>query len=144
MKQQLTEKQLIELTKKEKQKLNAKQKTFRTLIQAIKETVGTEEALKEIKKQKGNYLVKLGTGILVEAEIKTDKCKKSLGQSGYVEEDIDETINNLGKRKTNLEKQAQKLEKEIILAQQKLTQMISIIKQIQIEKKKNFSKAAQN
>ena len=77
-------------------------------------------------------------------DIKTDKCKKSLGPSGYVEENVEETINQLDKKKTNLEKQAQKLEKEIIITQQKLNQMISILKQIQVEKKKNFSKAAQN
>ena len=47
----------------------------------------------------------------------------------------------LEKRKEAIEKQGNKLNKEIIQTEQKLTQMISILKQIEHEKRKNFSKA---
>lgn len=137
----LTEQQLVQMAQQEEHQLNHKQQTLIKITEVIKETSGAMEALKEIKKQKGTYLVKLGAGIFIESEIKTDKCKKSFAEDGYIDESIEETIKMLEKRKEELEKQAQKVNNDLIATEQRLSQMVNIIQQLQNEKRKNFSKS---
>ncbi|HNV00955.1 MAG TPA: prefoldin subunit alpha [archaeon] len=137
----LTEQQLIQMAQQEEKQLNNRQQTLIKITEVIKETNGAMEALKEIKKQKGTYLVKLGAGIFIESEIKTNICKKSFAEDGYIDENIEETIKMLEKRKEDLEKQAQKVNNDLIKVEQRLSQIVSIIQQLQNEKRKNFSKA---
>jgi len=139
--QHLTEKQLIQLAQHEDHELNNKKQTLIKMTEILKETNGAMESLKEIKKQKGTYLVKLGAGIFIESEIKTNICKKSFAEDGYIDENIEETIKMLEKRKEDLEKQAQKVNNDLIKVEQRLSQIVSIIQQLQNEKRKNFSKA---
>lgn len=137
----LTEQQLIQMAQQEEKQLNNRQQTLIKITEVIKETNGAMEALKEIQKQKGTYLVKLGAGIFIESEIKTNICKKSFAEDGYIDENIEETIKMLEKRKEDLEKQAQKVNNDLIKVEQRLSQIVSIIQQLQNEKRKNFSKA---
>ena len=73
---QLTEQQLIQLAQQEEQGLMNKRQTLIKITEALKETSGAIEALKEIKTQKGNYLVNLGAGIYIESEINTKNAQK--------------------------------------------------------------------
>jgi len=135
----LNENQLIQMAQQEEATLNSRQQLMNTLSDNLRETTGAIEALKEITGYKGKMMVKLGAGIYVEAEVATDKCKRSFAEDGYKEEKIEETLKALEKRKENIEKQANVVAKEIMVGQQRLSQIISILQQIEAEKRKNFS-----
>lgn len=139
--QHLTENQLIQMARQEEHNLNNKQQNLIKLTEVIRETTGAVEALKEIKKQKGKYLVKLGAGVFIETQIDTKNCKRSFSENGYIDENIEETTKMLEKRKESLEKQAQKVNNEVVSIEQRLSQIISIVQQVENEKRKNFSTA---
>lgn len=139
----LNENQLIQMAQQEENSLNSKQQLMQKIAESLKETNGAIEALKEIKDHKGKILVKLGAGIFIETEVKTETCKRSFSEDGYKEEKITESIKALEKRKENIELQANKLAKEIYDGQQRLSQIINILQQIDLEKRKNFSMSGQ-
>ncbi len=139
----LNEKQLIQMAQQEEASLNGRQQLMNKITESLRETIGAVEALKEIKEHNGKVLVKLGAGILIETEIKTETCKRSFAEDGYKEEKIVDSIKALEKRKENIEKQANIIAKELYEGQQRLSQIINILQQIDAEKRKNFSMSGQ-
>jgi prefoldin subunit 5 len=142
MQQRLSERQIYEMAQHEQAKIRQLEDLFENYIEAAKEVNGSLETLKEIKDHKGKLLVKLGAGVLIEAEINTNMCKINFAENGYVDEKIENAIKKMEQRKTNIEKKAIKAKKELTGAQQKLTQLARVLKQIEAEKKKNFSSSA--
>lgn len=142
MQQRMTEQQIYQMAQHEQTKMRQLEELLENYIEALREVNGSVEALKEIKDNQGKVLVKLGAGILIEAEIKTDTVKINFAENGFIDEKIEEAIKKLELRKTNVEKKAEKTNKDLKIAQQKLSQLASILKQIEAEKKKNFSKSA--
>jgi prefoldin subunit 5 len=140
MKQQVNEQQLIQMAQKEEAIMNSQNNFLQNLKHALKEAHETIESLKEIQKKPGKIFFKLGPGVMIEGEIKnTEKCKRAFAENGFKEEKSVETIKWMEKRKGNLEQQAQKVQTDLIQTEQKLTQIINLIKQIQQEKSKNIS-----
>ncbi len=140
MTQQISEQQLIQIAQKHEEIIRSQQNFLQNLKTALKEAYETIEGLKEIQKNDKNVLIKLGSGILIEAEIKNNKkCKQAFSENGYKETSIEEAIKWIEKRKNNLEQQAQKVQSDIINTEQKLVEIINVIKQIQHEKSKNIS-----
>ncbi|MDD3083596.1 MAG: hypothetical protein PHP82_01085 [Candidatus ainarchaeum sp.] len=140
MTQQINEQQLIQIAQREERVLQTQQNFLQNLKNALKETHETIEGLKEIQKNEKNVFFRIGQGVLIEAEIKNkDKCKRIFSENGYKETKTEDTIKWLEKRKGNLEQQAQKVQTEIIKNEQKLVEIINMIKQIQQEKSKNIS-----
>jgi len=142
MQQRMTEQQIYQMAQHEQAKMRQLEDLLENYIEALREVNGSVEALKEIKDNKGKVLVKLGAGVLIEAEIKTDQVKINFAENGFIDEKIEEAIKKLELRKTNVEKKAEKTNQELASSQQKLSQLASILKQIEAEKKKNFSKSA--
>jgi prefoldin subunit 5 len=140
MEQQINEQQLIQMAQKEEAIMNSQNNFLQNLKNALKEAHETIESLKEIQKKPGKIFFKIGPGVMIEGEIKnTEKCKRAFSENGFKEEKIVETIKWMEKRKGNLEQQAQKVQTDLIQTEQKLTQIINLIKQIQQEKSKNIS-----
>jgi prefoldin subunit 5 len=133
----VSEKQLLQMAQQEEAILQNKQIMLERLSAVYRETIIAKEALEEMQKSKGKALVNLGATVLVEVEIKeTTKCKRGISENSYKEETIPETIKWLTGREEKLKKQIEKLSQEYNEAEQKLTNMVGILKQIEAEKRK--------
>lgn len=140
MTQQINEQQLIQLAQREESILQSQQNFLNNIQQSLQETYETIEGLKEINKNPKKTFFRIGSGVLIDVEIKNNKkCKRIFSENGYKETTIKDTIEWLEKRKKNLELQLQKVQKEIFTTTQKLNEIIQVIKQIQQEKSKNIS-----
>ncbi len=138
-KMQITENQIAQMAQQEENMLEQRQEILNNITEGLRETIGAIEALEEINENGGKMLVKLGSGVLIEANITTKTCIRSFAEDGYKEEKITEAVKKLEKRRENMEKQANIIAKEIFQAQGKISQLVSLLQQIESEKKKNFS-----
>jgi prefoldin subunit 5 len=139
MKQSLTENQIIQMAQQEENNLQKKQQYLSRIESILKDTILTIESLKEIQKKPSKTMIKIGLGVMMEAEIKTNKCSRAFAENGYKEEKIDDTINWLKKRRKNIESQIKKIIEDINKTKNKLNELIKILKQIENEKRKNIS-----
>lgn len=133
----LTQKQLINLIKKEERSLKIKQKTHAKLQKTLGETLGTIEAVNEIENNPEKVIMRLGSGIMVNVKIENNKkLIRSFSQKGYLEEDIKDTKKWLNNRKKEIENQLKKSSLEINKAQNNFSKLISIAKKVEEEKRK--------
>jgi prefoldin subunit 5 len=140
MKKSFSEKQLIQMAQQQEAIMQSQENFLKELDRVMKETIISIESLKEVQKKPGKIYVKLGPGIMIEAEIKnTEKCKRAFSEKGYKEANIKETIKWLEKRLDNVKKQVKKVSEDYNKSRQQLNNLIGILKQIQAEKQKNIS-----
>jgi prefoldin subunit 5 len=139
MKKTYTEKQIVQMIKKEEAILKGRRQYLKRIERVLKDTFLSIESLKELNKNNGKVFVKLGSGIAIEAEIKTETCKRAFAENGFIDEKIPNTIKWLEKRKTNIKIQMKKNAKDVNKSKTKLNQLVTIVKQIEAEKRKNIS-----
>ena len=139
MKKTYSEKQIIQMIKQEEAILEGRTQYLRRIERVLKDTFLSIESLKELSKNQGKVLVKLGSGIAIEAEIKTDTCKRAFAENGFIDEKIPSTIKWLEKREKNVKVQMKKISEDINKTKSELTKLVSIVKQIEAEKRKNIS-----
>lgn len=139
MKQTLTENQILQMAQQEETILKEQQTYLARVENILKDTIMTIESLKEIQKKPSKIMVKIGLGVVLEVELKSNKCIRAFAENGYKEEKIDETINWLKKRKNNVESQIKKIREDIQKTSNKLNELIKVLKQIDYEKRKNIS-----
>ncbi|MFA5357455.1 MAG: hypothetical protein WC308_00850 [archaeon] len=138
--QEFSEQQLIQMARGTEAELNQRQAILEKLGAAMRETNAAVESLTELKKNKDSIMVRIGSGILIEAEAKEiKKCKRAFSENGYIEENTEDTLKWLEKRKIELQKQMEKVEQELSAISKNLSDLMSILNQIQAEKRKNFS-----
>ena len=140
MTQQINEEQLLQMVRQEEATLNDRQDFYAQLQGAAIDLVKTTESLKEIQKKPGKIMFKIGGGVLIEAEItNTETCKKAFSEKGYKKEKITDTITWLNKRATAVEEQMRKVQIEITESQQRYSQLISIMKQVDSQIRKSIA-----
>jgi prefoldin subunit 5 len=138
---QMTEQQIIDTVKQYDnaiQKKVASAKRIERVAMEVKETIAS---LQEIEKINGPVLVKLGAGVYIEVEAKNVKtCKRGISQDAFIEDKIPEAIKWLENKQKILEKNLIAEKQDALKLEQSLTEMVSIVKQIESEKQKNFSR----
>ena len=140
-KYEFSEQQLLQMARRAETELNQRQAILERLNAAMREAGAAEDALKELEKNEGTIMVRLGSGIIIEAETgKIKKCRRPFSENGYLEETTEDTLKWLAKRKEEIRKQSEKIEQEITTAAKNLSDLMSILNQIQAEKRKNFSR----
>lgn len=140
--QQVSEQQLMQMAQQEESNLMNKQVMLEKLSTVLKETLIAKEALKELQKTNGKLMVNLGATVLIEVETKNTKtCKRGLSENAFKEETISETEKWLTSREEKLQAQIKKLSEEYTQNEQRLTNMIGVLKQIDAEKRKLQAKA---
>ena len=139
MKKTYTEKQIVQMIKKEEAILKGRRQYLKRIERVLKDTFLSIESLKELNKNKGKVFVKLGAGIAIEAEITATTCKRAFAENGFIDEKIPSTIKWLEKREKNVKVQMKKISEDIAKNKSELTKLVSIIKQIEAEKRKNIS-----
>ena len=141
MNKQVSEKELIELTRREESILQAKENYYNKTQSLLIETIKTIETLKEIEKEPKTTFFTIGLGVIIEAKIiNVKKVKRTFAENGYVEENTKDTIKWLEKRKTNIENQLEKISKDITKSSEQLNNFINILRNIEEEKNKLYSK----
>ena len=141
MNKQVSEKELIELTRREESILQAKENYYNKTQSLLIETIKTIETLKEIEKQPKTTFFTIGLGVIIEEKIiNVKKVKRTFAENGYVEENTKDTIKGLEKRKTNIENQLEKISKDITKSSEQLNNFINILRNIEEEKNKLYSK----
>ena len=137
---QMTEAQIAKTAQQYETALRRKGASARRLERVIREVNDTIESLKEMEKINGKLLVKLGAGVFVEVEAKNvKKCKRGFAENAFVEDTTEGTIKWLSGKKEALAKNLEAERKDIIKLETGLTEMVSILRQIEAEKQKNFS-----
>jgi prefoldin subunit 5 len=140
MKKTFTEAQIFQLTRQEEAIVKSQQAYLKDLQRVLKDVILGIQGLEEIEKKPSKVMVKLGPGILVEAEIKdTKNCMQAFADNGYQKATIKETVKWLGKKQKNVEKQIKKVSSDLAQSRQKLNELAGVIQQIEIEKSKNIS-----
>jgi prefoldin alpha subunit len=136
----MTEKQIMQKIQQLQQQIQQQKQYLNNLTNAARDTYLAEEGLKEIEKEPKKTMIDLGAGVLIDVDIKNvKKCKRQIGKNEYKEDTIKKTITWLEKRKNNMEKNIKKVQQEIAKNEQQLSDFISVARQIEAEKKKNFS-----
>jgi prefoldin alpha subunit len=137
---QMTEAQLNQTAQQYSEALRQKDVAVRRFERIISELTETVEALNELDKMNGKFLVKIGTGVFVEVEAKNiKKCKRGFSESGFVEEKTEDTIKWLEEKKNALIKNVNAEKQDMAKIESRLNEMIHILEKIAIEKQKNFS-----
>lgn len=140
MEQKVTEQQIVQMAQQEEAVLARQQKFLRQVAGVYKEAKQTIDALQEMKNDPEKMFMNLGSGVLIEVEAKNkSKCKRAFAENGYIEESVLATIKVLEKRKLNSEKQLQKIESDIAQSDARLNELVGILKQIEVEKRKQIS-----
>ena len=137
----MTEKQIIQRAQQYESSLKRKTVSVNRLSRVAKEVEDTMDALKEIKEVDGKVHVKVGAGIFVEVEAKKIKtCKRGFAENGFIEDSIPSTIKWLEDKKKALEKNIKLEQQDITKLDSGLAEMISLIRQIEVEKQKTISR----
>jgi prefoldin subunit 5 len=137
MQNELSENQLMQMAQREEAELANRRAMLGKMLEAIRETANAIDSMKEIQGGAGKVLVRLGSGIFVEAQIlDRERCKRSFAEDGYMEEKISDSVEWLSTRLAGMEKQASKQREDMIGSEIRLNEIVGIIKQIQAEKKK--------
>ncbi|MFA6268902.1 MAG: hypothetical protein WCW13_00975 [archaeon] len=130
------ERQLVQMAQQEEQSLMYKQNMLERIATGYRETVIAKEGLKEMTKTNGKMMINLGATILIEVEAKNIKqCKRGLADNSYKEESVEETIKWLTEKEEKLHKQMEKLSADCTQTEQRLTNVVGILKQIDAEKR---------
>ena len=86
----ISENQLIQMIRQEEDRLNEMQSFFTQLEGAIIEATKTIETLKEIQKKPSNIMIKIGSGVLVEAQITNfEKVSRAISENGYKTDNVE-------------------------------------------------------
>ena len=140
----VNEHQLMQMAQQEESVLNNKHTMLEKLTHMLKETLIAKEILTNAQTNKGKVLFSIGATVLIEGQItNTEKCKRAIADNAYKEDSFEETIKWLNKKDDQLKEQMKKLQAEMSVAQNKLTNYIGLLKQIEVEKKKMIQKAKQ-
>ncbi len=140
MKQTLSERQIIQLAQQEDALLQNKRTYLGNLENALIDVLKSIASLKEIEKKPGKILVRLGPGVLVEAEInETENCKRTFSENGFRDAKIKDTIVWLEEKHKNLEEQVKKVSIDVAKSEANLGQLSALLNQIEMEKRKNIS-----
>lgn len=138
----LTEDQLMQMAQQEDQNLHAKQALLERVGNLLGETVTAKEILKEIKSNNGKIMFNIGATVLIEAQITNkDTCKRALADNSYRNDSIEETLKWLEKKEEQIKKQISIVQDEMGASQKKLTDYVSLLKQIDAEKRKRIQMA---
>ena len=137
MQYELSEQQLMQMAQQEESELANRRGLLEKMLEVMKETTLAIDAMNEIQEGADKVLVRLGSGIFVEAQIlNKEKCKRSFAEDGYVEEKMADSSKWLEERLGGLERQAGKQREEMIKSEARLNEILGILKQIQSEKRK--------
>ncbi len=140
----VNEQQLMQMAQQEESALHNRQAMLEKIGHMLGETLTAKEILKEIKTNKGKIMFNIGATILIEGQVtNTEKCKRALAENAYKEDSVEETLNWLNKKEEQIKKQMTKVQAEMKAGQDRLTNYIGILKQIDAEKKKRILKAKQ-
>jgi prefoldin subunit 5 len=133
----VNEHQLMQMAQQEESTLNNKHAMFEKITHMLKETIIAKEILTTAQTNKGKVMFSIGATVLIEGQItNTEKCKRALADNAYKEDSFEETIKWLTKKEEQVKQQMQKLQTEMNASQNKLTNYIGLLKQIDVEKKK--------
>lgn len=140
MQQQVSEQQLIQMAQQEEATLKSHKSFLRNVISVYRNNDRTISSLEEIKKNPEKMYINLGSGVLIEVEAKNKtNCKRAFAENGYLEEQITETLKWLEKQKENAKKQIDKIQQEVAKSEARLSDFVSILRQIETEKRKQFN-----
>ncbi len=140
MAQSFSENQIIQMAQQEDSMLSNKKSYLNSLSNILLDTIKTIESLKEIQKKPKKLMMRLGAGVLVDVKIEqTESCQRTFSEKGYKKEKISDTIKWLEDKKEKLGEQLTKVKSDIATSETRLTELMSIIKQIEAEKAKNIS-----
>jgi len=145
MKYELSESQLMQMAQQEEAEITNRRAILEQMLKVMKEATQAIDSMKEIQGGAEKVMVKLGSGIFVEAQIlNKEKCKRSFAEDGYIEEKIPESIAWLEKRLAGLERQTMKEREALLASESRLGEIVGILKQIQSEKHKMAAEARKN
>ena len=137
---EMTESQILQTAQQYEAALQRKGSSIKRFERVLAEVNDTIASLKEIEKINGKVNVKLGAGVFVEVEAKNiKKCKRGFAENAFVEDTTENTIKWLSEKKDSLGKNLEAERQDIIKLETGLTEMVSILRQIESEKQKNFS-----
>jgi len=141
----VNEQQLMQMAKQEETALNQRQEMLEKIAHMLGETITAKEILTNAQTNKGKVMFNIGATILIEAQItNTEKCKRALSENAYKEDSIEETLKWLTKKEEQIKKQMNKVQSEMALGQNRLTNYIGLLRQVDTEKKKMIQKAKQS
>jgi len=140
--QRISEKELMQVLKREQQNLASKEALVERILGLLKETTIAKEILNEMKQNKsGKMQVSIGASVLVEVEAKeTTKCKRAFAESGYLEESTEDTIKWLAEREEHFRKEFESAQTAYTTVHQRVTEIVSVLKQFEADRKRASSK----
>jgi prefoldin alpha subunit len=137
---QMSEAQIAQTAQQYEEALRNKTQSAKRIEGIIIEVENTIASLKELEKLNGKVLIKIGASVFVEVEAKNiKKCKRGFSENGFVEDTTKNTITWLKEKKENLKKNFEAEKEDIQKIQSGLSEMLSVLRQIQNEKQKNIS-----
>jgi len=140
MKEKVSEQQFVQMAQQEEAVLNSKKNFLRKVVSIYQDSIRTITSLEEMKKDPEKMYMNMGSGVLIEVEAKNKtNCKRAFAENGYLEEKITDTIKWLEKKQTNSKKQIENIERDIAQSESKLNSIVSVLKQIEVEKRKQFN-----
>jgi prefoldin subunit 5 len=140
MEQQFSEKQLIQMAQQEEAILKNKQMFIKKLSGILRDVNTAVDVLKEVKAKQEKTMMNIGAGVLIEVEITNrENCLRAFSENGYKKEKITDTEKWLLEKKKNVETQLSKITADASQSERKLNDIITILRQIESEKRKMVS-----
>ena len=140
MQEQVSEKQVVQMAQQEENVLESKKNFLRKVVSILNDSERTIASLKEITKSPETMYMNLGSGVLIEVDAKNSKtCKRAFAENGYFEEDIEETVKWLEKKRENSKTQLEKIGQDVQGSEKRLNELVGILKQIEGQKRKEFN-----
>ncbi|MBT4870121.1 MAG: hypothetical protein HON47_00940 [Candidatus Diapherotrites archaeon] len=140
MQQEFSEQQLMQMAQQEEAVLNSKRNFLRKIVSIYQDSERTIASLEEMGKNPEKMYMNLGSGVLIEVEAKNKtNCKRAFAENGYLEEKITQTLKWLEKKKDTSKQQVERIEQDIASSDAKLSDIVSVLRQIETEKRKQFN-----
>ena len=140
MQKQVSEQQIVQMAQKEEALLASKKDFLRKVFNILADSERTIASLKELTKTPEKMYMNLGSGVLLEVEAKNTKtCKRAFAENGYLEEEINETLKWLDKKRDNAQTQIARIKQDISSSDAKLNELVGVLKQIEAQKQKEFN-----
>ena len=140
MQKQVSEQQIVQMAQQEENALESKKNFLRKVVSILNDSERTIASLKEITKSPETMYMNLGSGVLIEVDAKNSKtCKRAFAENGYFEEDIEETVKWLEKKRENSKTQLEKIGQDVQGSEKRLNELVGILKQIEGQKRKEFN-----